>query len=431
MKVQEFLDQVQQLLLTTDDVFAFETPGDMSGFLHGFRSFRRHSGDYKDGVWTMVRAKGRCPVEMRVGREATVVSRSSLLEIANIVVDEVNDMLLCEYGPTAKLYERVCVEGHGPQVAVLGKLKMWAAIAVPVMITVLALVGFDDNGSEAALRQIVVSAVGFAAFVAIIAMRPKLSLMKVAPWMLGGVTVAIVCMAIGGLCMKGISCWLLLGIIPFWVAWLRVKFTKVPTGSLAVLVCLVGLIVCNCLLLSDGMRRRNLLAFLRGEQQIEEQAKLEQSRWKQAMCESAWFGSTEGLVTQDKRTTRPVAQLVEATQRHGKWFPLTVCALFLALSAIIVVPLFRNHYDYPIRLFGVLAALWLAAPVLLTVSAAYMLVPAANLPVPFVSCGFETVFAWVVVALVVAGQHTGRERMPVDGVLMPIYGRKENNNAKV
>lgn len=95
--------------------------------------------------------------------------------------------------------------------------------------------------------------------------------------------------------------------------------------------------------------------------------------------------------------------------------PLTLCALFLTLSAIMVVPLFRNHYDCSMRLFGALAALWLAAPVLLTVSAAYMLVPTANIPIPFVTCGVETVFAWVVVALGVAWQHDGRERTPVDG----------------
>ena len=51
------------------------------------------------------------------------------------------------------------------------------------------------------------------------------------------------------------------------------------------------------------------------------------------------------------------------------------------------------------RLFGVLAALWLVAPVLLTVSAAYVLVPAVNIPITFVTYGFETLLAWVLVAL--------------------------------
>ena len=57
----------------------------------------------------MVRDKGKSPVEMRISLESTAVSRRSLLEIANIVVDEANDMLLCEYGPTAKLYDKPIV----------------------------------------------------------------------------------------------------------------------------------------------------------------------------------------------------------------------------------------------------------------------------------------------------------------------------------
>ena len=288
-------------------------------------------------------------------------------------------------------------------------------IAVPLVVTVLALLGFN-NGST--LRQIAVSAVGVAIFIAIVSMRPKaVSIMRGAPWMLGCFDLAIVGLALCGIYRISAACWLLIGTIPLWAALLLGRFKLRPISLVISYLWLVALIVCNCLLLSDATRRRNLFALFRGEQ-IEEQTKCaeEQARWKQTMSEAAWFGSTEGQVVQQaKRTTHSVVQLVDASQRHGKWFPLTLCALFLTLSAIMVVPLFRNHYDCSMRLFGALAALWLAAPVLLTVSAAYMLVPTANIPIPFVTCGVETVFAWVVVALGVAWQHDGRERTPIDG----------------
>ena len=288
------------------------------------------------------------------------------------------------------------------------------ALGVPVAITVLALLGLN-NGS--ALQQIAVSAVGVAIFIAIVSMRPKaLSIMRGAPWMLGCFDLAIVGLALCGIYRMGAACWLLIGTIPLWAALLLGRFKLRPISLVISSLWLVALIVCNCLLLSDATRRRNLFASFRGEQ-IEEQTKRaeEQARWKQTMNEAAWFGSTEGKVIQAKRTTHSVVQLVDASQRHGKWFPLTLCTLFLTLSAIMVVPLFRNHYDCSMRLFGVLAALWLAAPVLVTVSAAYMVVPTANIPIPFVTCGFETVFAWVVIAVGVAWQHAGRERTPVDG----------------
>ena len=109
LELQEFLKEVERLMRTTDDLFAFETPGAMSTALHKFRSNRRrHPGDYKDGVWTMVRSEGKSPVEMRVGPESTVVSRRALLEISNVLIEEENDRLQSKFGPTARLYERVC-----------------------------------------------------------------------------------------------------------------------------------------------------------------------------------------------------------------------------------------------------------------------------------------------------------------------------------
>lgn len=115
MNVQEFLDQVQQLLRTTDDdQFEFENPSEMASSLYGFRTSPRHFGGYENGVWTMFRTEGKSPVEMKLSPECTIVSRSALIEVANIVVDEVNDMLLCEYGPDAKLHEYVASSASGP-----------------------------------------------------------------------------------------------------------------------------------------------------------------------------------------------------------------------------------------------------------------------------------------------------------------------------
>ena len=287
-------------------------------------------------------------------------------------------------------------------------------LGMPIVITVLALLGFN-NGS--ALQQIAVSAVGGASFIGIIAMRPKaLSIMRIAPWMLGCFDVAIVGLALCGFYRMGAACWLLVGTISLWAAWLHGHFKLRPI-SLVISLGLVVVMLCNCLLLSDATCRSRLLAYVRGEGLGGRIALAEeQSNWKQTMRNAVWFGATDAHAAHaDTRTTHSVALLVDAAQRHGKWFPLMLCAMFLALSTIIVVPLFRNHYDCSIRLFGTLAALWLASPVLLTVSAAYMLVPAANIPIPFVTCGFETVVAWVVVALGVAGRHTGRERTLVDG----------------
>ena len=116
MKVKEFLEQVQQLLRTTgDEEFEFENPSEMSMFLYGFRAPSRHNGNYVDGVWHMVRPEGKPPIEMKISRGSTVISRRVLIEVANIVTDEVNDMLLCEFGPDAKLHEYICVDGPTPQ----------------------------------------------------------------------------------------------------------------------------------------------------------------------------------------------------------------------------------------------------------------------------------------------------------------------------
>lgn len=115
MKVNEFLCQVRQLLNTTaNEQFEFVNPSEMSSFLYGFRALPRHSGYYEDGIWTMVRSEGKTPVKMKVSPACTLVSRSVLIEVANIVVDEVNDMLLCEYGPDAKLHEYVASSASGP-----------------------------------------------------------------------------------------------------------------------------------------------------------------------------------------------------------------------------------------------------------------------------------------------------------------------------
>ena len=395
MKVKDFIVQAQALLHTTDDYFWFENPGDMSSFLYGFRSLQRHPGDYKDGVWTMVRAEGKYPIEMKVSSESTIVSRRSLFEIANMVVDEANDMLLCEYGPNAKLYEHVCVEGFKPQLALLGKAKMWAAIGVPVVATVLALFGFN-NGS--ALRQIITSAVGITTFIAIVTMRPKVS-SKAVPWMVGCFDLAVIALGLCRIYGMGVACWLLVGSIPLWATWLQSRF-KLPPIILVASLGIVVTVLCNCLLLSDATRCSQLLAFARGEE-VEDRAGLaaEQSRWKQTMCAAPWFGSTEGQVVQVKRTTHSVAQLVDVTQRLGKRFPLTLCVLLLALFAALVVPLFRRQYDKPVRLFGILSAMWLVTPVLLTVSAAYMLVPPLNIQIPFFTWGGETIYACVLLGL--------------------------------
>ena len=115
MKISEFLGQVRQLLTTSgDEQFAFENPSEISAFLYGFRALSRHSGYYEDGIWTMVRSEGKSPVEMKLSPECTIVGRSALIEVANIVVDEVNDMLLCEYSPDAKLHEYVASSASGP-----------------------------------------------------------------------------------------------------------------------------------------------------------------------------------------------------------------------------------------------------------------------------------------------------------------------------
>ena len=309
----------------------------------------------------------------------------------------------------------------------MSKMKLMyvvaGALGVPVVITVLALFLFGFNNGSA--PRLAVSAMGLAAFAVIVTMRPKskVSIVRVAPWVMGFVDLVVAGLALCGIYRMSVACWLVIGTLPVWAAWLQSRF-KFPPFGLVVSLGLVVAMLCNCLLLSDATRRSRLLAFARGEELGGRTALAEeQSHWQQTMRNAAWFGATARQAAQSRRPAHAVAQLVDATERHGKWLPLTVCAMFLALSSSLCWPLFGDQYDCSARLFGVMAALWLAAPVFLTVSAAYMLVPAANLPVPFVSCGFETVFAWVVVALVVAGQHAGRERMPVDGVLMPIYGR--------
>ena len=97
-----------ELLRTDEEQFEFTNPSDASIFLREFRS--RHAGEFEGDVWTMLRIKGKRPVEIKITPVSTVISRGSMIEIFNILRDEINDVLTCRFGSEAKLHDAICVE---------------------------------------------------------------------------------------------------------------------------------------------------------------------------------------------------------------------------------------------------------------------------------------------------------------------------------
>ena len=115
IKAKDFIEPIKAVLGTDKEKFEFETPGEMSSLLYVFRKLHPGgfiSGTWADGrlVWGLMRPEGMKQVQMTVAIDSTTVDRTSLIEIHNIIVNEVNDYLWCKFGAKAKTHELIQVD---------------------------------------------------------------------------------------------------------------------------------------------------------------------------------------------------------------------------------------------------------------------------------------------------------------------------------
>ena len=103
MTTKSFVNEINELLNTDEKQFEFPNKSSLAAFLKGFRD--KHPGDFDGDVWTMIRSKNKKPVEIIVNYGTTVVDRSALIEILNVLAAEINDVLKIKFGEEARLHE--------------------------------------------------------------------------------------------------------------------------------------------------------------------------------------------------------------------------------------------------------------------------------------------------------------------------------------
>ena len=157
----------------------------------------------------------------------------------------------------------------------------------------------------------------------------------------------------------------------------------------------------NIWMLRIPANRERLAAFVRGEP-LESNASLvvEQSRWKKAMQDASWFGSSDAAPQHTNNAAWSAARLADTTQHHGKWYPAALCAIFGALAVAMIFPLCKKGGDRSARLFGIMSTLMLIIPILFTVLQALVVIPPVpSLPIPFVNGGIATLLAWTTLGI--------------------------------
>ena len=193
--------------------------------------------------------------------------------------------------------------------------------------------------------------------------------------------------------------------------WRRLLFLeRFPTIVLVITLLCLGALVGNAWMLCDPVRRDRLSAFWHGEEvSLDSGLAKQQAQWRQAMDKSAWFGPSETMPkVEETGVTYSAARLANVTQRYGRWFPTVLCILFVALATAIMRSLYGTRHDRAMRLFGVLAMLFVSAPIFLTLFQAVGLVPPMpSLSIPFVAGGGVTIIAWTMLGALAAMAKSG------------------------
>ena len=279
------------------------------------------------------------------------------------------------------------------------RVWQWVVMGTALCLTGLGLFCRETGG---VIRQVSITVAGVAIFAALAIWVRWERLLCLAPWIVGGTfltSVGVLLFLSEGwycdVCWGGI-----LITAPLIAASLKDKY-RFPTTILIVALLVLGIIMANIWTLRIPANRERLAAFVRGEP-LESNTSLvvEQSRWQKSMQDSAWFSSSKATPPHKRNATCSAAMLADTTQHHGKWYPTVLCAIFGALSITMIFPLCRQGSDCSARLFGILSALLLVAPILFAVQQALVLIPPVpNLPIPFVSGGISTLLAWATLGM--------------------------------
>ena len=280
------------------------------------------------------------------------------------------------------------------------RVWQWVVMGTALCLTGLGFLFCRETGGV--IRQVSITVAGLAIFAALAIWVRWERLLCLAPWIIGGTFVTSVGVLLflseGWYCDV---CWGgILITTPLIAAGLKDKY-RFSTTIFVVALLGLGVIMANIWTLRIPANRERLAAFVRGEP-LEQNTSLvaEQSRWPKAMHDSAWFGSSDTAPQHTNNAACSAAMLADATQHHGKWYPTVLCAIFGALSIAMIFPLCRKGSDRSARLFGILSALLLVAPILFTVQQALVLMPPVpNLPIPFVSGGISTLLAWTTLGM--------------------------------
>ena len=293
----------------------------------------------------------------------------------------------------------------------VSKSRVWQWV---VMGTALCLTGLGFlfyREADGVIRQVSITVAGLAIFAALAIWVRWERLLCLAPWIVGGTfltSVGVLLFLSEGwycdVCWGGI-----LITTPLIAAGLKNEY-RFPTTIFVVALLGLGIIMANIWTLRIPANRERLAAFVRGEP-LESNASLvvEQSRWQKAMQDSVWFGSSNAAPQHTNNAAWSAARLADTTQHHGKWYPAALCAIFGVLAIVMVSPLCKKGRDCSARLFGILSALLLVAPIAFTIlQALVMIPPVPNLPIPFVNGGIATLLAWATLGMYWASRSGGK-----------------------
>ena len=285
------------------------------------------------------------------------------------------------------------------------KYKNWNLTTIGVIMGITVLGLFCFNGEPSALaRTVAVSIMGLV--VSVVAARVRWErLISAAPWISGCALLLLMLVAFFQLefCSLGSAFWIVTGTFPLLAAWMKVKY-KVPMVRL--LLILEFLVLACCLIVLGGSFLKNpdrcarLSAFFRGEQvETGKALATELSRWRLARQNATWFGTSKAAIPQVGLKHYPASRIVDAAV-HGKCYPTMLCVMFVVLAIVLMQPIFAERHESSIRWFGILSMLWITAPLPLTLMQVFMVIPAVNIPIPFVNCGLETLFAWAMIGII-------------------------------
>ena len=287
----------------------------------------------------------------------------------------------------------------------------WIIVGLAVCLTALGSLFYHETGGV--IRQVLTAVAGLVIFAAVARLVRWEQLLRSVPWILGVLFIT----SVGVLLFvpEGWYCDVCFGGIliatPLIAAGLKDEY-RFPKTLFVVALLGLGVIMADIWTLRTHANRERLAAFVRGEPAS---FVVEQSRWQRAMQDSVWFGSSNAAPQHTNNAAWSAARLTDTTQHHGKWFPVALCTIFVAVASTMTFPLCRKGSDRSARLFGILSALGLITPVLLTVlQALAMIPPAPNLPIPFVNGCFTTLVAWTILGIWASQRGGGAGSDPFD-----------------